>query len=35
VLAPLTIADADLEAGLTILADAVRAVNARRQKSAA
>ena len=35
VLAPLTISDADLDAGLEILADAVRAVSARQQKSAA
>ncbi|MEQ9506380.1 MAG: diaminobutyrate--2-oxoglutarate transaminase [Hyphomonas sp.] len=35
VLAPLTISDADLDAGLKILADAVRAVSARRLKSAA
>lgn len=35
VLAPLTISDEQLEAGLKILADAVRAVNARLRKSAA
>ena len=35
VLAPLTISDGELDAGLKILADAVRAVSARRQKSAA
>lgn len=35
VLAPLTIRDEDLDAGLNILADAVRAVTARRLKSAA
>jgi diaminobutyrate-2-oxoglutarate transaminase len=35
VLAPLTIPDADLDAGLAILADAVRAATARRKKSAA
>lgn len=35
VLAPLNIIDADLDAGLKILGDAVRAVSARRQKSAA
>lgn len=35
VLAPLTIRDADLDAGLNILADAVRAVSARRLKTAA
>lgn len=35
VLAPLTISDEQLDAGLKILADAVRAVNARHQKSAA
>ncbi|MDP3457810.1 MAG: diaminobutyrate--2-oxoglutarate transaminase, partial [Hyphomonas sp.] len=35
VLAPLTIPDAELDAGLAILADAVGAVTARRKKSAA
>lgn len=35
VLAPLTITEAELNAGLTILADAVRTVGARYQKSAA
>ncbi len=35
VLAPLTISDADLDAGLAILVDAVRAASARRLKSAA
>jgi len=35
VLAPLTITDAELDAGLAILADAIRAVTARRKKSAA
>ncbi len=35
VLAPLTISDADLDAGLAILADAVRAATSRRAKSAA
>jgi len=35
VLAPLTIPDAELDAGLAILADAVRAVAARRKQSAA
>ena len=35
VLAPLTIPDAELDAGLAILADAVRAATARRKKSAA
>ena len=35
VLAPLTISDADLNAGLKILADAVRAVSARRLNAAA
>lgn len=35
VLAPLTISDAELDAGLEILANAVRRLNARQQKSAA
>ncbi len=35
VLAPLTIPDAELDAGLAILADAVRVVGARRKQSAA
>lgn len=35
VLAPLNIIDADLDAGLSILGEAVRAVDARRRKSAA
>lgn len=35
VLAPLNIPDAELDAGLKILSDAVRAVSARRQKTAA